>query len=49
MEALLYLFTAIVFIAAGAALWNIYGPSVTSEVTKVKAAADRVRQDVGKL
>jgi len=49
MEALFYLFSAIVFVAAGAALWGLYGPSVTSEATKVKDAADKIRQDVGKL
>jgi Flp pilus assembly pilin Flp len=49
MEALLYLFIALVLVAGGAVLWEKFGAKATAEANAVKTAADAVKSDVEKL
>ena len=49
MEALFYLFVALMLIASGAILWSLYGSKVTAKAQAVKAAADAVKADMEKL
>jgi len=49
MEALFYVFVALMLVVAGAVLWGLYGFRVTAKAAQVKAAADAVKADVEKL
>jgi hypothetical protein len=49
MEALFYVFVALMLVVAGAVLYDLYGPEITAKVAQVKAAAAAVKADVEKL